>query len=283
VSERRFRVAPAGWSVARATGDLIPDRKGTAIRVVEWLPAWHVVLNFIGAPFVLSLWIIPELPAIAAGTDVPYVPWFVVLGTVIFVVFSLATVYDQAREDRAILRTVLESVVAEPPIVPADPSLGSQRAESRRGQWVGVAAVLLLLAIVGLSIYIDNTINDPPAARMQNVVRAEFDRVPPVPGAITVDAHASHKPGIALADATYRTTDDYRVIRAHYDAVLGANGWSFRTEEPLTNWGRDLGGKAARYCKGNLEADLDYAGERANSGWTYAFSVTWGEIARACK
>ena len=31
-----------------------------------------------------------------------------------------------------------------------------------------------------------------------------------------------------------------------------------------------------KYCKGDLHAHLQYAGERAGYGWDFAFSVTWG-------
>jgi hypothetical protein len=44
----------------------------------------------------------------------------------------------------------------------------------------------------------------------------------------------------------------------------------------MKDWGQDLGGRTARYCKGKYRADLQYAGERANYGWDYAFSLSWG-------
>jgi hypothetical protein len=92
-----------------------------------------------------------------------------------------------------------------------------------------------------------------------------------------------HKPGQAIAGASYLTSATYARIRAHYDTTLVARGWRFQSETPVRAGGRDLGGKTAAYCKGGMEADLQYAGERANYGWTYSLDVVWGNLAHTCQ
>lgn len=49
---------------------------------------------------------------------------------------------------------------------------------------------------------------------------------------------------------SYRTDSSYAQVRKYYDAELLKRGWSFYLEEPVTEWGKDLGGKEAHYCKG---------------------------------
>jgi len=44
----------------------------------------------------------------------------------------------------------------------------------------------------------------------------------------------------------------------------------------VRDWGRDLGGKEAFYRRGDDTVVLQYAGQEAKYGWTYALDVTWG-------
>jgi hypothetical protein len=116
----------------------------------------------------------------------------------------------------------------------------------------------------------------PEGDRSPERTETEFLAIKPLPGATPIGYNASNKPGQALVTDSYRTSLLYPDVRKYYDAELSKRGWSFYLEEPMTDWGKDLGGKSARYCKGRYRADLQWAGERADYGWDYAFSMSWG-------
>jgi hypothetical protein len=65
-------------------------------------------------------------------------------------------------------------------------------------------------------------------------------------------------------------------IFKYYDEQLKQHGWQLQATKKITDSNRDLGGKIAYYCKGESTAELQYAGQLANYGWTYAFSIGWG-------
>ncbi len=67
----------------------------------------------------------------------------------------------------------------------------------------------------------------------------------------------------------------YAEVRGYYEGELTKRGWSIYMEEPLTEWGKDYGGKAARYCKGPYRADLQWAGQGSSNEWD-GFSMSWG-------
>ena len=90
-----------------------------------------------------------------------------------------------------------------------------------------------------------------------------------------VHRHVTSKSGQVLVDRTYQSQRDYAALRAFYDSALTAHGWIFDREKPVHEWGKDLGGKTARYRRGEDCASLQYAGEKANHGWTYSLSFTW--------
>jgi hypothetical protein len=113
----------------------------------------------------------------------------------------------------------------------------------------------------------------------------EFTRIQPPPVAVLVgntDRYSRWRPHQALVEATYNTPAPYTEIRQSYDQQLRANGWRPLDEHKVTGWGKDLGGRAAEYCKGPLEASLQYAGSQANYGWTFAFALSWGVGSPKC-
>jgi hypothetical protein len=119
-------------------------------------------------------------------------------------------------------------------------------------------------------------VNEPKAAIVEADLEKEFRAIRPLPEAIAIGFNVSHKTNQALASDTYRTSLKYAEIRDFYDQELAKHGWTLYEEEQMKDWGKDLGGKSARYCKGTYRADLQYAGEGASYGWDYAFSVSWG-------
>ena len=75
----------------------------------------------------------------------------------------------------------------------------------------------------------------------------------------------------------YRTDLSFDQLKQFYDAELSRRGWEFKKETEIL-WDRqNLGGKHLFYCKGELTADLEYAGKKESEfGWTYSLSLTWG-------
>ena len=118
--------------------------------------------------------------------------------------------------------------------------------------------------------------NEPKAAQIQNEPEKEFKAIPSLPGARSSGYNASHKSTQSLVSCNYQTGLPYPEIRAFCDAELARRGWTFYEEQQMKDWGRDLGGKSARYCKEGYRADLQYAGTQADYGWDFAFSVSWG-------
>src|SRR5712691_6052747 len=43
-------------------------------------------------------------------------------------------------------------------------------------------------------------------------------------------------------------------------------GWQLARERQLKDWGRDLGGRELKFRRGDYEATVEYAGERADYG-----------------
>jgi hypothetical protein len=93
---------------------------------------------------------------------------------------------------------------------------------------------------------------------------------------VLVEQSSTHKSGQVLVDRTYKSGLSYPALRAHYDAQLLSHGWIFERDKPLRDWGRNLGGRVAVYRKGDDLVSIQYAGEDAQYGWTYAISFTWG-------
>lgn len=139
-------------------------------------------------------------------------------------------------------------------------------------KWVG------LVWVAGFIIFVvyNSVVNGPKAELVQGQLVDEFKSIEPPPGSRICDYRATHKPGQALVTGTVCTSLPYAGVRAHYDAELARRGWTFYEEDELRDWGRDFGGRIARYCKGEYRAALQYDGENANDGRDYAFNVSWG-------
>jgi hypothetical protein len=107
----------------------------------------------------------------------------------------------------------------------------------------------------------------------------EFGSVEPMPGAAlksTKDSYSPYNPHQALVGAFYTTKDGYPEILQYYDQEFSTLGWRRISEHHITVWGKDLGGREALYCKGQLAASLEYDGHNNNQAWTYAIDLSWG-------
>jgi hypothetical protein len=113
-------------------------------------------------------------------------------------------------------------------------------------------------------------------------MKREFVSIPPLPPATVASRNDAWKPGLtatdghALVGATYRSKARYEAIRDHYDTVMRDRGWQVVCEESLKDWGKDLGGRSREYRKADLHAALQFAGNSADYGWSYALDLTCG-------
>ena len=148
--------------------------------------------------------------------------------------------------------------------------------------FIGLGAILVGLVPIAFVIIFQIfwiyqfRVNGPKAAAAQTELESEFRSIKPLPESRALFYHATNSPGQALVSDTYRTGLSYAQVRKYYDVELTKRGWSFYMEEPLTEWGKDFGGKAARYCKGRYRADLQWAGQGSSNDWDYGFSMSWG-------
>lgn len=140
--------------------------------------------------------------------------------------------------------------------------------------WRTVSGIIMLLIFAAFLVY--DIGQSPKAEQAQKELEVEFKSIAPLPNANLVDYDSSHKTSQALVNATYLSAAKPADIINYYDNQLRKRGWQSYSTSGMTDWGRDLGGKSAYYCKGDYYAQLQYAGEQANYGWTYAFSVSWG-------
>lgn len=136
--------------------------------------------------------------------------------------------------------------------------------------------VLLLCGVAWGAALIYGLKAETKAKAVEAELKNMFREIRPLPTAFISDTSSSHDLGKALVSATYTTGTRFREILAHYDKELSTKGWQFVHENSVRNWGSDFGGKGVLYRQGPYNATLQYAGEKANYGWTYAFSMSWG-------
>lgn len=141
--------------------------------------------------------------------------------------------------------------------------------------WLTLSGIVLIV-VFAIFLGYEFIVQLPKAKETQAQLEMEFKSIVPLSNASVVRYSASHKTSQALVETTYLTDTNPAGIFSHYDNQLKQHGWKSYGTSGMTDWGRDLGGKSAYYCKGEYSAQLQYAGQQANYGWTYAFSVSWG-------
>ena len=139
---------------------------------------------------------------------------------------------------------------------------------------IGVVLVLgvtATAALFGFLLY-GLRAKDLQASQVQAVLEKEFRAISHLPAATPVGYNTTQN----LVSHHYRTDHSYAEIRKHYDEELLRHGWIFYQEDKVRDWGRDLGGKTAHYCKGEYRVSLQYAGKSADYGWDYTLGLGWG-------
>jgi hypothetical protein len=138
---------------------------------------------------------------------------------------------------------------------------------------IAVAAIVLPAASF---LAYDYTINGPRAAVKQAELEKEISQVAVPPGAILTASRSSHKDEAALVTRTYKSKLTYQQLRAHYDAALSRNGWQFKSENKIFDWGRDIGWQAANYCKGAFEASLGFGIDPEHiRSYSFSLALAW--------
>jgi len=115
----------------------------------------------------------------------------------------------------------------------------------------------------------------PKAKEAQAQLEIEFNAIESLFNATSIKHNASHKTSQASVGANYLSDATQAEIFNHYREQLLQYGWQSNGISATTDWGNDLGGESAYYCKGENVAHLQYAGLQANYGWTYAFDLSW--------
>ena len=147
---------------------------------------------------------------------------------------------------------------------------------SNRPRSLRTAIALILVTALVIFLVYDFTINLPKAKAVKDQLEDEFKSIVPLPNGNGYNYKATYGTSQALVTCSYKTRLKYPEIRAYYDSELRKHGWKLSEERSTRDWGNDLGGKSAAYCKGEYRAHLQFAGEQANYGWDYALSLSWG-------
>jgi hypothetical protein len=119
-------------------------------------------------------------------------------------------------------------------------------------------------------------IRTPKAKHVAEQLQRELSLIQVFPNSTLTHSENSYKDAQALIDQRYSTAATYVDLRKYYDVELPKHGWKFSSERTVTNYGRDLGGRMAHYCKGDLSADVQYIGEAADGKGDYALALSWG-------
>ncbi len=115
----------------------------------------------------------------------------------------------------------------------------------------------------------------PDAAVPQRELKSEFRSLELPEDATVRSVDDNPEWGHVFISGTYATHLGYEELKRFYRSELERNGWRLAGEKDLADWGRDLGGRQLTFCKKPYEANLEYAGQKAQYGWDYAFSMSW--------
>jgi hypothetical protein len=134
---------------------------------------------------------------------------------------------------------------------------------------------LLLLVLFSVTVNLCNENRIAPGDVREQALKAEFNLIQPLPGALRTNLTARSKGGKqAIVSARFKTNKSYDEIRTFYFDEALKNGWTFSKEATKTDWGSDLGGKTIDFYKDEYELSIQYAGEKADYGWDFAVSLS---------
>jgi signal peptidase I len=143
---------------------------------------------------------------------------------------------------------------------------------------IGVSIILALL-IFGFVYHISNAKTTKlPAEIKKEELLVEYNLLKPFPNSVCNKLSSSNKERQALVSASYLSDKPYNEIRQFYIDEAAKNGWTFFKEETVHGgYGFiDEGGKNLKFRKGQYTLDIQYAGEKADYGWNFGVSMSWG-------
>jgi hypothetical protein len=138
-----------------------------------------------------------------------------------------------------------------------------------------IKAIGPIIAVLVLVVILWPIIHPPHAEMHQIALKREFQLLQVPQGARVVVVDDKPKIGRVFLNSTYESQLSYDNLKQFYTSNLQRNGWHILRETPITDLGRNLGGREITFCKGPYEADLQFAGDKATFAWNYALSMSW--------
>lgn len=145
-----------------------------------------------------------------------------------------------------------------------------------------ICIVILGLVMLGSGVYHGHLVprnyapQDLSPTQIQEELRAELDKIDPLPGATVVGTSDWHKLNLALVQNRYNSTLSMTQIYQYYNEQFVKNGWQFYKEKSISIWGKDYVGREFIYKKGYYVAVLDYTAPNPDPHQTFVVSASWG-------
>lgn len=133
--------------------------------------------------------------------------------------------------------------------------------------------VFALLLLLGLRLLF----NADEIKEKQKVVDLELKRIRLPDDGQHISYLNARRPTSAMAQASSKGSQitSHGELVKYFDEDLRRGDWRFLSEEKTKDWWRDYGGMSRLYCKKGMQLNLQYAGNKNNSDWTYALSIVW--------
>jgi len=101
-----------------------------------------------------------------------------------------------------------------------------------------------------------------------------YSTLPVPPGLKERGSSFQSKADDALVETYFDSAVPYDQVKAFYLQDLVKRGWALINESPMTDWGRDFGGRRLEFRKDEYSLVIQYAGERDDQ-WDYAVTLRW--------
>ena len=108
--------------------------------------------------------------------------------------------------------------------------------------------------------------------RMRRTLEAELTKIEPMSGSEFVEMTDNVKPFQVNINRTYRTARGFGELKDYYITRFQQQGWKHTGEEPI--YGESVR-RTLNFQKDGYAASLEYTGDTAKYGWTYAVNVSW--------
>src|SRR5437867_3475883 len=106
-------------------------------------------------------------------------------------------------------------------------------------------------------------------------VRKIYSSLPIPPGFKEAGSSFQSKAESALTVKYFESQTSYDDVKTFYAQRLSESGWSLSSERPITDWGRDFGGRRLEFRKGEYSLVVEYSGEKSTEQENYAITLIW--------